>query len=295
MLPDTKTDLVQLHTDLRKYAEIAEVDFNDRAVSEMIDTFNEQYATGTITVRTTTQNAAKRTVNFRYMTPELPHNPVATARQKGLLKSSGHPVESMVDEVIDRLPLWWGVDASVARGMEKAWAFFEEPPTFDELLELKYLPESVRNHRERFAKVRLERFCIMAFDFHNGSMNLYSEMLTPGSFTRAEVAMMIQEMDAALPSDEEIGRDTEAVNAYYTFDWDVPQARRLCFAMTASEENFPKHWHPLAERFAVEAPFQAEQRGLIFNPTYGPTGGYLKVEADYTGDAGPRVFSYWNR
>ncbi|MGQ4427099.1 aromatic prenyltransferase, partial [Streptomyces violaceoruber] len=51
----------------------------------------------------------------------------------------------------------------------------------------------------------------------------------------------------------------------------------------------------LAARFAAEAPVQAERRELIFNPTFGARGSYLKMEADYTGDAASRVFGYWNR
>ncbi|MEU6533914.1 aromatic prenyltransferase [Streptomyces sp. NPDC046928] len=59
--------------------------------------------------------------------------------------------------------------------------------------------------------------------------------------------------------------------------------------------NFPFHVHPLAARFAAEAPVPAERRQLIFNPTFGARGKYLKLEADYTGDAASRVFGYWNR
>jgi hypothetical protein len=229
------------------------------------------------------------------MTPDMPHHPVAIAREHGLLPESTHPLNGLLDEVTERIPLWWGMDASVGRGMEKVWAFFEQPLAFDDIAALKNAPPSVHNHRERFTRARINTFLIMGMDFRNNTMNLYSEMLTPGYFTRDDVAEMIRDMDSPLPDDEKLGRDTEAINAYYTFDWDSPQARRLCFAIPSTEEDFPSHWHPLAARFAAEAPFQAAQRGLIFNSTYGPTGGYMKMEADYTGDAASRVFGYWNR
>ncbi|EMF28909.1 hypothetical protein H114_11331 [Streptomyces gancidicus BKS 13-15] len=65
------TDLARFLSDLEAYAELAEVDFNARAVEQVVDVFAEQFATGTITVRTTTHEASVRGVNFRYMHPEL--------------------------------------------------------------------------------------------------------------------------------------------------------------------------------------------------------------------------------
>lgn len=292
---ETGTDLVQFRADLKRYADIAEVDFNDRAVEQLVDVFAEQFATGTITVRTTTHDASRRSVNFRYMTPDMPHDPVAIAREHGLLPDSTHPLNKLLDEVTEKIPLWWGLDASVGLGMQKVWAFFEQPLEFDAIAALENIPASVRNHRERFTRARINKFAILGMDFRNNTMNLYSEMLTPGYFSRDEVAEMIRDMESPLPSDEELGRDTENINTYYTFDWDSPAARRLCFTVPSTGENFPCHWHPLAARFATEAPFQAAQRGMIFNTTYGPTGGYMKMEADYTGDAATRVFGHWNR
>jgi hypothetical protein len=294
-MTESKTDLAQFRADLQKYAEIAEVGFNGPAVDEALSAYREQFETGTITVRTTTESPSRRSVNFRYMTPELKHDPVAIAREKGLFVPTGRPVELLAQEVTEKLPVWWGVDISVGNGFEKAWAFLENPPTFEELVSLEHVPDSIRNHGERWARAGLDSFCIMAFDFRNGTTNVYSRMLAPGTVTQEAAEEMILEMKSPLPSDEELRRDTEAVNVYYTFDWVSPDAKRLCFAMTATEQTFPGHWHPLAARFKAEAPFKAEDRGLIFNTTYGASGGYLKVEADYTGDAGPRVFGYWDK
>ncbi|MFD9287520.1 aromatic prenyltransferase [Streptomyces sp. NPDC060030] len=290
------TNLVQFRADLLKYAEIAEVGhFDDRLVARVVDTYAEQFATGTITVRTTTHDVTDRNVNFRYMTPDMPHNPVEIARSSGLLPRGADEVHSLLDEVTEKIPVWWGLDASVGRGVEKVWAFLEEPASFDDIAALRNLPRSVRAHRERFGKAGLDQFLIMAFDFRNNTMNLYSEMLAPARFSRDEVSEMVRDMNSPLPDDEQLQRDTEAFNVYYTFDWQAPTARRLCFAIPAAEGTFPTHWHPLAARFAAEAPFQAPLRGLLFNPTYGPTGGHLKLEADYTGDAATRVFGYWSK
>ncbi|MFI0479695.1 aromatic prenyltransferase [Actinomadura sp. 9N215] len=57
-------------------------------------------------------------------------------------------------------------------------------------------------------------------------------------------------------------------------------------------ERFPAHWHPLAGAFAREAPFPGEKRDFFFYTTYGPRGGYLKMESDYAGDFRPILAGY---
>ncbi|MEU5143574.1 aromatic prenyltransferase [Streptomyces sp. NPDC021139] len=289
------TDLARFLSDLKAYAELAEVDFDSRAVEQVVDVFAEQFATGTITVRTTTHEASARSVNFRYMYPDSPHDPVEIARENGLLPDADPAVMSLLAEVTDTIPLWWGLDASVGHGVQKVWAFFERPLEFGEIASLENIPHSLRDHRERFGEARIERFAIMGFDFRDNTTNLYSEMVSPGYFDQEDIARMIRDMGSLPPDTEEIGRCRGAINVYYTFDWNSPQARRLCFAVPAREGEFPSHLHPLAARFAAEAPVQAERRDLIFNPTFGARGKYLKMEADYTGDAASRVFGYWNR
>ncbi|MFJ6858955.1 aromatic prenyltransferase [Streptomyces werraensis] len=289
------TDLARFLSDLEAYAELAEVDFNARAVEQVVDVFAEQFATGTITVRTTTHEASVRGVNFRYMHPELSHDPVEIARAHGLLPEAEPLVLSLLSEVTGKVPLWWGLDASVGHGVQKVWAFFEQPLEFGDIASLENAPHSLREHRERFGEARIDRFAIMGFDFRNNTTNLYSEMVRPGYFAQVDVASMIRDMRSHPADDEEVGRCREAINVYYTFDWNSPRARRLCFAVPSREGNFPSHVHPLAARFAAEAPVLTERRQLIFNPTFGAHGKYLKLEADYTGDAASRVFGYWNR
>lgn len=289
------TDLALFLSDLEAYAKLAEVTFDKRAVEQVVDVFAEQFATGTITVRTTTHEAANRSVNFRYMYPDSPHDPVEIARAHGLLPDADPAVMSLLAEVTEKIPLWWGLDASVGHGVQKVWAFFEQPLEFGEIASLENTPHSLRDHRERFGEARIDRFAIMGFDFRDNTTNLYSEMVSPGYFEQEEVARMIRDVGSLPPDNEEIERCRGAINVYYTFDWNSPQARRLCFAVPSRDGEFPLHLHPLAARFAAEAPVQAERRELIFNPTFGARGSYLKMEADYTGDAASRVFGYWNR
>lgn len=292
---ETKTDLARLRADLKTYADIAAVKFNDRAVDHMLDLFGDLYVDSCITVRTTTERPEKRDVNFRYMTPYVEHNPVARLREAGVLEESGRPVDLLTDEVIDTLPVWWGVDVSLHRGFQKVWPFFHELPTLHDVLNLKHIPDSLRRFGDRLDSLGLDKFAIMALDFRNETMNLYTEMLKPGRFDRDQVISMIGDVEDGAPSEEEVARNRDVVSCYYTFDWRSDSPRRLCFAMTSSQADYPTQWHPLAKRFCDEAPVLYPEPQLIFNTTYGSNAGYLKLEADYTGNAGSDVFNYWDR
>ncbi|MFC9927836.1 hypothetical protein [Streptomyces sp. NPDC127190] len=55
-------------------------------------------------MRTTTQPAEKRDVNLR-VCYRRPVHPVPRLREAGLLRFDGHPMESLLDELVDRFPL----------------------------------------------------------------------------------------------------------------------------------------------------------------------------------------------
>ncbi|MFF8880800.1 aromatic prenyltransferase [Streptomyces flaveolus] len=294
-MDSSTTDLSRFRTDLIRYAKIADTEFNAEAVDPLLDHLGDLYSSGMITVRTTTEDASKRSVNFRYATHKIPHNAVERLESAGILKRSGRQVECLADELIRTFPLWWGVDSSVGHGFEKIWAFFEDGVPLDNILALDHLPEAVRENRDHLIRYGLEKVYIVGLDFRNQSVNLYSGIAKGGHFTPGEVRSLMSDLSYQIPTEEELRRNADTFQYYYTFTWDSPAVRRLCFAMTASMETFPAHWHPLAEKFHKQAPVLPDQRALIFNTTYGPKGGYLKMEADYTGTAATTIFDYWDK
>jgi aromatic prenyltransferase len=286
--PDT------LFSDLQQYAQISEVPFNPQAVRQLLDLFGDIYPEATaVSIRTTTHPIPQRDVNFRYMETEIPHNPFERLKDAGLLPLEGHPVEKVIPEVSDRYPVWWGVDVAVSRGFEKIWAFLKTGVPVDEFLTLPCLPDSARNLRDHLKKFAPPDIIIVGVDFKNKTMNLYPSIIPPESYEPNKIAAMIADLGFSVPSDEVLQCDSRTVNFYYTLSWAVPTAQRLCYAIPAPPEALPTHWFPLFKRFVERVPFQAERRMFAYNPTYGPRGGYVKIEADYLGNL-QQIFSYWN-
>ncbi|MCF6523710.1 aromatic prenyltransferase [Streptomyces sp. JJ36] len=282
------TDLVRLVSDLRKYADLAEAPFDEAAVRKVIDIFPDLYAHATIGVRTTNHPVGQRDVNFRYVS-DVPHDPVERLTRAGLLIFEGHPIESLLTEVVETFPHWWGLDSAVSHGFEKLWAFFTGGVPLDDILALRHLPESARAHGKHLARFGLDRVFVLGMDFHHRSVNLYSPMQPPGSLSPVQVADMLGDLGLPLPDEEELRHDARAVQYYYTFSWEHARVHRLCFAIGAGPEDFPVHREPLLGRFAAEAPIAGEKRNFIWNTTYGPGAGYLKMESDYTGVAAETV------
>ncbi len=290
----SKLNMQVFKADLARFAEISEVSFNEKAVQDILDVFGDFYEEAIITVRTTTHPKGKRDVNFRYMEMWKPHNPFEMLQTSGLLSLEGHPIEKVIPEVLDRFPVWWGVDVAVSHGFEKIWLFLKNVTPLSDILTLSCLPPSVHNYREHFKTfAQDDALTIIGLDFKNKSMNFYPGNPPPGSLKTEKIAAMIADLDFAPLSDEMLQRGIHAANMYYTFTWDSPKVQRLCFVIPSPAEAVPVHWNPLFKNFVENAPFQTEQRMFAYNLTFGPTGGYAKIEADYVGRI-EKVFTYWN-
>ncbi len=105
-------DLGVLARDLEQYAAIAEVKYNREAVHTILDVFGDIFSNSSVTMRTTTHPKEKRELNFRYMEPDIAHNPFRRLRDAGLLKLQGHPVEKVIPEVLSRYRVTWGMDVA---------------------------------------------------------------------------------------------------------------------------------------------------------------------------------------
>lgn len=292
--PKTKLDLNVFYADLKRFADISEVPMDSEMVLKTLNLFEDIYSQATISVRTTTKPVGKRDVNMRYMEPHKDHDPFQRLVDAGLIVLEGHPVEKLVPVVMERYPIWWGMDVALSHGVEKLWPFFKTPVPIDEILSLPCIPDSARNYRDHFKKYAVnDNVYILAIDFTNKSMNIYPAIFPPGTFSPDRIGEMITELGFARPSDEELKQCSRAPHFYYTFTWEQPTIQRFSFAIPTSAEEFPVHWHPLCQKFIDNVPFQSDHRMFCFSPTYGARGGYMKVEADYRGTL-PEIFSYWN-
>ncbi len=277
-------DLALLFSDMKKIAEISQVAFNDQAMHTIIDLFADIYSKEAIAVRTTNHPKDKRDVNFRYMAPDTPHDPFERLQKAGLLTLEGHPIERVIPEVMSRFPIWWGLDVAVTHGFEKLWLFFEKPIPFDDILTLTSLPPSVQNYREHFKKFAAGHVVnIIGLDFTNKSLNIYPGPFIPGTYTPSRIAAVLTDLGFAVPPQQELELVSKTLWFYYTFRWDSSLVQRICFTVHTPADGYPFQWDPLCKPFVEQAPIRSERKMYVYSPTYGRTGNYLKIEADYQG------------
>jgi aromatic prenyltransferase len=276
----TPVNLAKLSVDLRRYSEIAGVACDSVGVDRVLDTLADLSVNASVGVRTTTKPVSVRDVNFRLLYPD-PVHPVARLCRAGLLTFDGHPMENLLDEVVDRFPLRWGVDASVRGVVDKIWVMFDGGVALEEILALPHLPHSVREARAHFDKSGLDCVGLLAFDFTSHTVNVYRKPFTSGTLTPGSVAEIISDLGFPLPSHQELEHDGRAFSIYYTFSWDTPGVQRVCFPMLYAGHEFPTYFDPLLKDFVEQAPVAAASRSFGFYTTYGPNGGYFKVQADY--------------
>lgn len=278
-----KLDLAKLRADLHACAQAVEVPFNPAGVDRLLNTVGDLCDGAWLGMRTTSKPLGKRDLNLR-VCYRSPVHPVPRLHEAGLLRFTGHPMETLINELTDAFPLWWGIDASVSGAVDKLWLLFDHGIPLADALALPSMPPSVRAAGDHFDRVGMDRIGLIALDFGHHTINVYSPVFPPGTLTYTNVTDIISGLGFALPDEQELARNTEAFDVYQTFSWDEPGVRRVCFPVRYTAEQFPTDCHPVLKQFVEHAPFAADRRAFVFYTTYGPNGGHFKVQSDYTGN-----------
>lgn len=280
--------LDQLRRDFRAYAELAEAEYRPEVVDPVLETLSDAWTKSIVGVRTTTHPVPVREVNARVQVPGDPAAMVETLRTAGLLRFTGHPMESMLTAAIAAAPCLAGVDLALGTGLQKIWLFFPQVLSVDQVLALPGLPDAVgayTGHLKRYGG----EIGIMAFDFANRTMNLYSQVLPPGTLTSGDVVDVLAELELHPAAPAELAALPSPFNLYRTFSWTSPRMRRICFPMRHAAETFPTGIDPLLDRFADAAPFAdsgpGAARRFTFYAAYGPADRYFKIQAEYSNTA----------
>ncbi|MFE9577544.1 aromatic prenyltransferase [Nocardia sp. NPDC006044] len=271
--------------DMREFARLAETRYDPAVVDRVLDALGDMWADAWLAVRTTTHPAPVRQVSARFMNLPAAADPVGRLRAAGLLEFVGHPMEELLARVSAAVPVDWGVDLAVDRGVQKIWTAFPDLISVDRIVSFAGMPNSARAHAELLKRWGGGGIALMAVDFVNRTLNLYTQILAPGQLTAAGIATILRELDFVAADEGELAAVGWPFTVYATFDWTAPSIQRICFPARYTAESFPPI-DPVLSRFVEGAPFAGPgPRGFAFYAAYGPTGRYYKVQADYTSAA----------
>lgn len=271
-----------LRRDLREFARLAETRYDPVVVDAVLDALTGVWADGWLAVRTTTHPLPVRQVSARFMNLPTAADPVGKLRDAGLLSFVGHPMEELLARVSAAVPVDVGVDLAVDTGVQKIWTAFPDLISVDRILDFPGIPESARAHAEQLERWGGGEIALMAIDFVNRTLNLYTQILRPGQLTAADIATILRELDFVAADPDELSAVAWPYTVYATFSWNSPGIQRICFPARYTAESFPAI-DPVLSRFVNGAPFAGPgPRGFAFYAAYGPTERYYKVQADYT-------------
>ncbi|MGY2061647.1 aromatic prenyltransferase, partial [Nocardia gipuzkoensis] len=109
------------------------------------------------------------------------------------------------------------------------------------------------------------------------------QVFQPGRLDGADIATVLSEAGAAPAAAADLAAlGSESYTIYWTFDWDRPGVRRVCFPRRFTRENFPVRLDPLLAKFVAQAPLvEPGPHGFTLYIAYGPAERYYKVQADY--------------
>lgn len=281
--------LDQFRTDLQTYARLAGVPYNPAVTDPVLELLSDDWTSSIVGVRTTTHPQSERDVNTRVIHPGDPSALLAKLREAGLLPRTGHPCEQLVDDICATETVRAGVDLALGSGIQKIWLVFPMVADVDHILGFPGIPESARAHATHLTRYG-GQIGILAADFRAHTLNLYSQVLDPGTLTPADIGTILDDLDFAPAPAEELDLLTGTLNVYRTFSWTAPGMQRICFPVRCDAASVPTHLDPLVQRFVAEAPFADPNHppGFVFYIAFGPDGRYYKIQAEYA--LGPTVF-----
>ncbi|WP_317446336.1 aromatic prenyltransferase [Streptomyces collinus] len=273
-------NLDKLRTDLERYAQIVGTSYDAVFVDRLIKTLQDVWKQAWVGVRTTTHGPEERDVNLRVCYRESLH-PVRLLRTAGLVSFTHHPLENLIDDVIERFSAFWGIDAPLSGTVDKVWMFFDGGVSLRQLRGLPHLPPSLHAAQEHFDRNGMDRVGLLGLDFTRHTVNVYAPIFPPGRLTPDRVTRMITDLGFVPPSGDEAKRGARAFSFYQTFGLESPDILRLCFPTRCTPEEVPTQYHPVLADFVEQAPFATQRRAFLFYLAYGPKTRYFKVSSDY--------------
>ncbi|MBF6079309.1 hypothetical protein IU498_32290 [Nocardia beijingensis] len=274
--------LDRLRRDLREFARLARAGYDPAVVDPALEALADLWTGSVVGVRTTTHPDPDRKVNARVQHSGAPAELLETLREAGLITFTGHPMERLLTEVCAEVPAGSAVDLSLTGGVQKVWLFFADVLDVERMLAFPGIPDAARSHADHLTRYG-GKIGILAVDFAGRTMNLYSQVLPPGTITSGDIATILTDLDFVAATDEELALFDGTFNVYRTFSWTSSRMRRICFPQRYQEANFPRDLDPVLTRFVDGAPRAFEgPRGFTLYAAYGPRSRYYKVQAEYT-------------
>ncbi|HIK30783.1 MAG TPA: hypothetical protein IGS17_13750 [Oscillatoriales cyanobacterium M59_W2019_021] len=286
---NTAIDLHQIQSDIITGAKLANVEYSESVIGQILDIFGDKFSQQVIDLKTTTKTRKKRGFYFRYLEENSHGFAWERAKTSKILVNQNRAVDRLVPEIYDTLSLLAdGVDFEVNYGLTKIWQFPKTSLSVEAALKISSLPKSVHLYTEFFNKYHLDIIHLFAADYQNNSMNLYFTIVHPDYKTPQLYRNLLSELNFEIPSYEVLEILTQTGSMAFTFNWTSCAIERLCCYIGGfNRKNTPKNIDPLVTTFVQNCPSLVTDPDFILGWSFGSkesSGTYLKMEIDYSGN-----------
>ncbi|KAK1974762.1 prenyltransferase-like protein [Colletotrichum cereale] len=271
--------------DVESFCSILNAPFSSSTTQAVLRAYSTCINTGALGWRVTTKDS---TLNYRLFQNKSADT-IAIAIKANFIKPS--PLTDLVQSwtmCFDGEVQQW-CDFDTLKGLVKTWVFLGQTRNMEDVLDVHFVPNSIRRHAGEFRRCGLDRVRTLAVDWHSKTVNIYWRVPGPLTQTQADVLLGLagcQPMGQA--EVEEISRFSSAKDGSFAFavtlGFESGEIERAGFYATKlSRGNLPG----ISDRlkiFLEKAPDYDPEEWITIAWGFGKDGRkYMKAEKSYCG------------
>ena len=277
-------------SDLERITTSIGAPYSQKQVQEVLETFGDNLANGAVVMRATDRPGDP--VNF--WAGEYNRTDTISLAVDASIISPTHPSILLLRSwfyMYDNEPEA-STDFDTARGLAKTWIYFMRLRPVDEILRVEHVPESFRNHIDKFKLIGARLVYHVAVSYKSTAVNLYLNI--PTELTPERCAHIIQTLlpSCSPPTASELEQIMKCVRPNaptafaVTMSYPSGTIERLCFYafMVPKELALSIGIGQRLEHFLKETPCYDENEVINFGWSFGRQGErYLKMDIAYCG------------
>lgn len=272
--------------DVEEFCKILNTPFSASTTQAVLRAYDIHFNNAPVGWRATSKDSS---LNYRFFQGRS-SDTVDIAIRAGFIKPS-----PMVDLVRSWTKLFNGevqqwCDFDTSTGLAKSWLFLGQTRQMDDVLNLDFVPDSIRRHTEKFKQHGLDRVRTVAVDWHSETINIYWRAPGPISKTQADGLLGLAGCGPLDQAEvDEICRCASAKDGSFAFAVTVgfqsgEIGRAAIYATKLPRRNLPEIGNKRLETFLDRAPDYDPEEWITIGWGFVKGGKkYMKAEKSYCG------------
>ncbi|KAF6790307.1 hypothetical protein CSOJ01_14615 [Colletotrichum sojae] len=271
--------------DIEEFCKILDVPFSAPTTRAVLGAYNSHFSNAPVGWRVTSKDSA---LNYRFFSGKIT-DVIEVAIQAGFIERSYLSDLAQAWSMLfnGQVQQWCDFDAS--KGLMKTWLFLGQTRAMEDVLDIDFVPNSIRRHLATFRAHTLTRVRTVAVDWSSGTVNIYWRVPGPLSKSQADGLLDLAGCEPLDDSEvKEIGMLSSAKDGSFAFALTISIEsgeieRAAVYATKLPREQLPSIDASL-EIFLNYAPDYDPEEWITIGWGFGKGGRrYMKAEKSYCG------------